>query len=357
MKDRVSKKLVWLGLAVAFTLTMTSAASAQPGEFVKGVLQPLADGFPKGPITLVNVDDPGTQDGIYARTLQQALKGISPVPILVSDEPSASFGTFSVLKDVLTREGGPQGHYAIIVDVFGAVTDLFLEPITEELGQKIDDMNMVIITEGIPIALSQRKNAPWGRTFADLLKYGKANPGKLKYISNEVGSGNDIVGEWIIQSLGLKVNKIPQAGDQEALAAVGAGEGDFTVTDAADARADWEAGKLDIILVTGSKVTPPWDKDPYIVCSDATPLPKGGIRYKYVGFAVPKQVPQAHVNWLYKLLKAGASTDVYKQREKILAPIVLNIMDPAQSNELKMKLSAIGDQVIRSIGLHIDQKK
>jgi tripartite-type tricarboxylate transporter receptor subunit TctC len=350
MKDHVSKKLVWLGLALTFTLALASAAGAQG-------MKPLPDGFPKAAITLVNVDDPGTQDGIYARTLQQSLRGISPVPILVSDEPSASFGTFSVLKDVLTREGGAQGYYAIIVDVFGAATDLFLEPITEELGQKIDDMNMVIVTEGIPFALSQRKNAPWGHTFADLVKYGKANPGKLKYISNEVGSGNDIVGEWMIQSLGLKVNKIPQAGDQEALAAVGAGEGDFTVTDASDARADWEAGKLDIILVTGSKVTAPWDKDPYIVCSDATALPKGGLKYKYVGFAVPKQVPQAHVEWLYKLLKAGASTDVYRQREKTLAPIVIDIIDPEQANELKMKLSAIGDQIIRSIGLHIDQKK
>jgi len=32
---------------MAFTWALASAASAQPGEFVKGVLQPLADGFPK----------------------------------------------------------------------------------------------------------------------------------------------------------------------------------------------------------------------------------------------------------------------------------------------------------------------
>jgi tripartite-type tricarboxylate transporter receptor subunit TctC len=356
MQKRVSMKLMLLFLAVAFTLTLASAASAQPGEFVKGVLQPLADGFPKGPITLINVDDPGTRDGIYARTLQQALKGISPVPILVSDEPSAMGGTFYVLKDVLNREGGAEGRYPIIVSVFGAATDLLLEPITKEMGLDISDMNMVIVTETIPYAWSQRKNAPWGRTFADLVKYGKANPGKLRYISNGVGSGGDIVGEWIIQTLGLKVNKIPQDGDQEALAAIGAGEGDFTSTDASDARGDWQAGKVDIIMVTGSTVVPPWDKDPHVVCSDAAGLPKVGMTLA-VGFTVPKQVPQAHVNWLYKLFKAGASTDVYKQREKTLAPIAINIMDPEQANALKMRLFKIGDPVIRSIGLHIDQKK
>jgi hypothetical protein len=34
-------------MAIALALALVSAASAQPGEFVKGVLQPLADGFPK----------------------------------------------------------------------------------------------------------------------------------------------------------------------------------------------------------------------------------------------------------------------------------------------------------------------
>jgi len=93
---------------MAFTLTALPSAEAQPGEFVKGILQPLADGFPKRPIMLINVDDPGTRDGIYARTFQQALKSISPVPILVSDEPAPNFGTFFKLKEVLKREGVPR---------------------------------------------------------------------------------------------------------------------------------------------------------------------------------------------------------------------------------------------------------
>ena len=68
MKTRVSGKVVWLSLVAAFTLALASGASAQPGEFVKGVLQPLADGFPNKAITLIVVDDPGSRDGIYART-------------------------------------------------------------------------------------------------------------------------------------------------------------------------------------------------------------------------------------------------------------------------------------------------
>ena len=67
-----------------------------------------------GPSRLVVVDDPGSRDGIYARTLQEALKGISPVPILVSDEPVAVGGTFDKLKDLQTREGGIEGYYPVV---------------------------------------------------------------------------------------------------------------------------------------------------------------------------------------------------------------------------------------------------
>lgn len=107
---------------------------AQSGEFVDGVLQPLASGFPNRPITFINVDDAGSRDGVYARSLQEALRGISPVNILVSDEPAPSFGSFYTIRDVAGREGGVDGYYPIIVTLPGAVSDLMIEPITAELG-------------------------------------------------------------------------------------------------------------------------------------------------------------------------------------------------------------------------------
>ena len=110
MKTCVSKKLVLLLLSLALGLAGASAASAQPGEFVNGVLQPLADGFPSQPITLVNIDDAGSSGGVYARQIQAALKGISPVDILVSDEPSSSWGLWVKLKEMPTRRGGSDGY-------------------------------------------------------------------------------------------------------------------------------------------------------------------------------------------------------------------------------------------------------
>jgi tripartite-type tricarboxylate transporter receptor subunit TctC len=84
------------------------------------------------------------------------------------------------------------------------------------MGMKLDNLKMVIVTDTFPWVMIQRKNAPWGLTFAGMVKYAKENPGKLKYISNEVGSGHDIATEWIMQTLGFKVTKIPAGSIQEA---------------------------------------------------------------------------------------------------------------------------------------------
>ena len=356
MKKRLTMKLVLLGFAVVFTLALASAASAQPGEFVNGVLQPLADGFPKQAITLIVVDDPGSSDDIQAKTLQEALRGVSPVDILVSCEPAPGFGTFYTLRDVLSRKGGDEGYYPILLTVWGSVTDLFMEPIEKELNTGLDDLNMVIVTEVMPYLIVQRKNTPWGPTWSGLVKYAKDNPGKVKYLTN-LGSATDLSAEWVMQFHGMKVDKIPQADHRMAVTAVAAGAGDIDITNVAIFKAHYDAGKLDPLLFMGDKVPAPFDKIPGVTSAVAAGLPKYGPAGNQNGFCVPKEVPQSHIDWLYKLIKVGAESDLYKQREKTIPGLSVEILDPAESNELKMNLYKIGEGVVRSVGLHYDQQK
>jgi len=359
MKTRVSKKLLWLCLSVIFTLALASAASAQPGEFVKGVLQPLADGFPKETITIINVDDPGTRDGIYARSLQEAARPMSPVAIAVTDEPVAAGGTWYKLKEVVSRKGGTDGYYPIIFYPFGGVTDLLVDPGTEEMGSKVDDLNMLVVTESFPYVWIQRKNAPWGKTFASMVKYAKENPGKLVYISREVGSGNDIACSMMMSSVGIldKVKKVPQGSMQECAAAVGAGQGDFAMVGVDVALTNWQSGRVDATLVTGDKIPAPWDKDPNVVTGDSAGFSKEVILSISLGLGVPKQVPQAHADWLSKLFKAAASSDVHQKRLKTIPGLNITLVSGKDANAQNKKIIELADPVVRAIGLHIEQQK
>jgi tripartite-type tricarboxylate transporter receptor subunit TctC len=356
MKSSVSMKLVWLGLAVALALGMASAASAQPGEFVKGVLQPLADGFPNRPITLINIDDAASRDGVYTRMVQQALRGISPVDILVTDEPAPSHGNWYVAVDVTKRKGGKEGYYPMLWSTFGATTDLHIEPIEKELGVSLDDVKACIVMESQGDVFFQRKNAPWGPTFAGFVKWAKANPGKARYVSVDVGSGNDIRSTHLIQILGIEVEKIPMGGHQAVASTIGAGEGDFTLGAPDMARINWEAGRVDVTMVVGDKVPPPWDKDPNIVSSKEAGIPpmlRGGTK----AWGVRKEVPQERIEWLFKLFKAAAETDVYQKHVKNVPNLRLELLGPAEGDAHIRKIFKDSLPVIRGVGLHWDQQK
>lgn len=342
-------------MGLMLTAGIPGSAVAQSGEFVDGVLQPLASGFPNGPITFINVDDPGSRDGVYARSLQEALRGISPVDILVSDEPAPAFGSFYTIRDVSGREGGMDGYYPIIVTIPGAVSDLMIEPITEELGLGMDDLNVVVSTERIPYVMIQRKDAPWGPTFAGLLEYARANPGVLKYISNGVGSGNDVATEWVIAEAGIEVVKIPASDNNAQAAAIGAGVGDFGLAQANVALQHYQAGRVDVVLVTSETVPAPWDADPNVVTLAQAGLPSAPFG-NILAFVVPNGVPAENIEWLFTLIGAGAQTDHHMQRVNTVPGTTFNIIGPEAGNALKLEIAAFLEPVVRQVGLHIDDQ-
>lgn len=343
------------GFAMALAAAvLASAAGAEP-VFQDGVLQPLPDGFPNRPLTLINVDDPGTRDGIYARSLQEAMRAISPVDVLVSDEPAPSFGTFYAVQDIASREGGNEGYYPIILTIPGSSADILVEPITEETGLTLDDLKLVGGTERIPYVLIQRKDAPWGKTFAELVAHIKANPGQVKYISHQVGTGNDLAMSWIIQQLGLEVNKVPAPSDPQVGAIVGAGEGDFSLAQADIALNAWQAGRVDVLMVTGDSVPAPWDTDENVVSATEAGLPPASFGL-FMGFVVPKDVPQERVDWLYALIKAAAESETHQKRAGTIPGLTFDIIGPAEAEKVKTDIIAFLDPVVRELGLHIDDR-
>jgi tripartite-type tricarboxylate transporter receptor subunit TctC len=304
------------------------------------------------------VDDPGTRDGIYARTFQQVLKKISPVDILVTDEPAPSFGNFYRMKELTARPGGVQGYYPQVVTTFGMISDPLCEPITEELGLTIDDLKMVITTEVHPYVVIQRKDAPWGVSFTGLIEYIKKNPGKLRYLSNEVGSGHDILGEWIWKHFGIrdKIKKIPMGSLQEIGSTLGAGEGDFGVQSPDWALSFWQAGKNDFVATSGPKVPPPWDKEGKAVTLRSLGFPDVTVG-SIMSFGVSAIVPDDHVWWLYEMFSAASKEAPVLAREKQIPGCIMEHHDPPSANELKYQLYEFAEPVIRSIGLHIEQQK
>jgi tripartite-type tricarboxylate transporter receptor subunit TctC len=87
-------------------------------------------------------------------------------------------------------------------------------------------------------------------TLADLIAYGKANPGKLNYGSGGNGSAGHLAGEMFKQRAGIYAVHIPYNGGNPAQLALLSGQVDFNFDNLATAAPNIRAGKLKALAVT-----------------------------------------------------------------------------------------------------------
>ncbi len=87
-------------------------------------------------------------------------------------------------------------------------------------------------------------------TLADLLKYAKANPGKLNYGSGGNGSAGHLAGELLKSQAGIFAVHIPYNGGAPAQLGLLSGQVDFNIDNLATAAANIRAGKLKALAVT-----------------------------------------------------------------------------------------------------------
>ena len=94
------------------------------------------------------------------------------------------------------------------------------------------------------------------RTLADLVKYAKANPGRLNYGSGGNGSGGHLAGEMFKAQAGIFAVHIPYNGGNPAQLALLSGQVDFNFDNLATAAANIKAGKLRALAVTTAQRSP-----------------------------------------------------------------------------------------------------
>ena len=87
-------------------------------------------------------------------------------------------------------------------------------------------------------------------TLADLIAYGKANPGKLNYGSGGNGSAGHLAGEMFKKEAGIFAVHIPYNGGNPAQLALLSGQVDFNFDNLATAAPNIRSGKLRAIAVT-----------------------------------------------------------------------------------------------------------
>ena len=318
-------------LITAFTLTMTAtlATDAVAQSSILRIIVPYAA---SGPID------------VTARLLAERVKD-SLGPVIIENRPGGggNIGVDAIAKsapDGLTIGIAAVATHAINPWLYSrlpytAATDF--APITQMLRVP----NVLVMNADTAARLKIN-------TLADLIRYAKANPGKLNYASGGNGSAGHLAGEMFKAQAGIFAVHIPYNGGNPAQLALLSGQVDFNFDNLATAAANIKAGKLKAIAVTTARRSAALPDTPAV----AETL-KGFEIDTWWGLVAPAGTPPAIVDRLNAAFVAALNSPEAKTRfAALMAEPVAST--PAQFGAFMASERAKYEKVVKASGAKVD---
>jgi tripartite-type tricarboxylate transporter receptor subunit TctC len=172
-----------------------------------------AQAYPKQPINLIVPLAPGDATDVAGRTIGEGLSKLLKVPVVAVNRPGAggTIGTDSAVK-------APKDGYTILITnnaslVFNRI--LTPEAVPYDPFKDLTPIGMAVRT---PIVLAVHSNAPF-KNFAEMVEYGKKNPGNLRVGTVGAGSVGHFTVEIVNALTGADVTMVPFKGAGPAVTA------------------------------------------------------------------------------------------------------------------------------------------
>ena len=191
-------------LAAAFMLFLPTLAGAQP------------DAFPSRVVTLVVSYPAGGLSDLPARALAPELQARLGVPVVVENRVGGS----GMVAGAHVARSEPNG-YTLLVTSSANVTNPQSVQMPYDVVADFAPIGMIL--EGPPLILITNPKLPYG-TLAELIAYGRANPGKLNFGSSGAGTVNALAIAQLSAEAGIDIVDVPYRGITQAGLAVVAGE-------------------------------------------------------------------------------------------------------------------------------------
>jgi len=188
---------------------------------------------------------PGAFTDVSARLVAQELSDHLGQPVIVENRGGAG-GTIGTLEVV---RSAPDGYTLLLTD-----TSLAIAPgLYPKLGYDvIRDLTQISrIAECPSILLVRPGLGP--RTVADLVEYGKKNPGKLTFGSGGAGSSAHLAMELFLDVAGITAVHVPFRGVATAITETVAGHIDMTISSIAAGLGQVKGGTLLGLAVSGAQ--------------------------------------------------------------------------------------------------------
>jgi tripartite-type tricarboxylate transporter receptor subunit TctC len=254
------------------SIALALAASAQVPAF--------AQAFPSKPVRIIVPFSPGSILDTVSRFVATRSSEDWGQPVVVENRAGAGgrIGADFVAKSP------PDGHVIVMGSVGTHVGVLFLskaqpyDPVKDftPISLAVEPVSAIVMHPSIP-----------ANTLKELIAYAKANPGKISYATNGVGTNFHVAGELLKAAAGFDMVHVPMKGAGDVMNALVGGHVPVAFSSAAQFPAHLASGKLKLLAMTGPGRYPRYPNTPAI--AEEAP----GFEYpgSWLGFLGPASMP------------------------------------------------------------------
>ena len=161
-----------------------------------------AQAFPSRPITIVVPFPPGGVTDQTSRLVGQKISVNTGQPVIIDNRP----GGGGQIGANVVKQARPDGYTVFVANIgTHAINQSLYNKLSYDPIKDFEPVTCMIITPQIVVV---PPGSP-AKSIAELIAYAKANPGKVTYASQSVGSGGHIAGEVFKSKDRLDIVHVP----------------------------------------------------------------------------------------------------------------------------------------------------
>ena len=202
------------------TVTKLGAAAATLAGLAAFGLAQMAQAFPERPVTIVVPFSAGGGTDITTRTLAAPMAEALGSEVLVKNTAGAG-GTIGTAEVAQARPDG----YTIGMMPVGPMTT---QPHLRQLPYGPDSFDYICMAYSAPSSIVVRSDSQF-ESLEDMVDYAKANPGKLNFGVQAIGSIPHVAGLGLVEATGIQIEFIPFKGSAPTFKAMLDGSVDMFV--------------------------------------------------------------------------------------------------------------------------------
>ncbi len=318
------KKILWgAGFAMFISLSLHTAH---------------AQTAPLKPIKIVVPNAAGGAADLTARAVGQKMSDALGQAVVIDNKPSAG----GVVAGDLVAKADPDGRTLLLISSGTAVSASLFKTLPFDT---LKDFAPVSILATFDLAIVVNEAGRF-KTLADLLAYGRANPGKLNIGTPNIGTTQNLAAELFKISAGIEAQVVPFNGTPPVITALRGGELDAAIDILGPLMAQISAKAIRPVAVLGDTRAAQLPDVPTARESG------GGLSSFNVsswnGLAVPSKTPKDVIVSLNKAVNAALNSPDVKKRLLDLN-LVASGSTPEQAGEVLMQdIKRWGDVIDRA---------